>query len=373
MVEKTDILVIGGGIIGTSVAYFLSKSSVDVTLVERSEIGREASAATAGSMALQNKELGAIALAQEALRVWAELQEELGEDLEFRQHGGLRVAESSEQLEALRESIREQRRGGLQAEVEILSARELNSFAPYLGPSVLAASFCEKDSRGNPLVASTAVAKAAQAQGAKICVCTEVRGIEVLGGHRFLVRTSRGVYRSSCIVNCAGVWAGKIFKMVGLDMPITVAPMQCMTTEEVPPMFPHIITHVDGRLTLKQMDNGNVVIGGGWEAIGDIEQNIKRVRYKSLEGNIKHASRVVPALNNVNIIRCWAGLEGRSPDLLPLLGNLRHLPGFYSATCTRSGFTMGPVLGKLISELITTGKTFFPVEGFDVNRFIGYS
>lgn len=366
--KSTDALIIGGGIIGTSAAFFLAKQGVDVTLIERGEIGREASGATAGSMALQNKELEVIGLSEESLKTWAELQKELNEDLEFRQYGGLRVAENPDQLERLRREVREQRKVGL--ELEMLSPGELKSFAPYLGSSVVGASFCEKDARGNPLVSSVALAKAARVRGAKVHVNESVAGIKVSNPGRFLVYTSKGLYRSSCIVNCAGVWAKDIFQMIGLDVAITLSPQQMIVTEQAPDLFSPIISHIEGNLTLKQVDSGNILIGGGWQAIGDVRTRKKSVRYESLEGNSQCACRVIPALRNLNVIRCWAGLEGRSPDLLPLLGNLKRQPGFYSACCAKGGFTMGPILGKLISELIVKGRTSFPITRFDINRLM---
>lgn len=368
---KTDVLVIGGGIVGTSATYFLSKQGVDVTLIERSEIGREASGATAGSMGLQSQELELLSLAREGLAIWAELQGECGRDLEFRRTGGLRVAENKAELEVLRRDVREQRKLGL--DVEILSANELKTLAPYLGSSIAAASYCEEDSRGNPLLASVGIALAAQSHGARIRINEAVRGIKVEGNNRFLVQTTKGIYRSTCILNSAGVWSKEIFRMIGLDIPITLDPMEVMVTEQAPSIFPHMIMNAKRNLTAKQMESGNVVIGGGWKASGDYKKNIKNIIYESMSGNIQVACRTIPALSHLNIIRCWAGLEGRSPDRLPLLGSPPSFPGFFSACCVRGGFTMGPALGKLASELIVKGKTSFPSKAFDVNRVTNHS
>lgn len=134
-----------------------------------------------------------------------------------------------------------------------------------------------------------------------------------------------------------------------------------------------MIMNVKRNLTAKQMESGNVVIGGGWTASGDYKKNIKNIIYESMSGNIQVACRTIPALSHLNIIRCWAGLEGRSPDRLPLLGSLPSFPGFFSACCVRGGFTMGLDLGKLASKLIVKGKTSFPIEAFDVNRFTNHS
>ena len=111
--ERTDILVIGGGIIGTSAAFFLSKGHLEITLVDRSEIGRGASGATAGTMSVQNKEPRLLPLARESLSVWSLFQEELGDGIEFRQPGGFRVAEDEHQLESLRQSVAKQTAHGL--------------------------------------------------------------------------------------------------------------------------------------------------------------------------------------------------------------------------------------------------------------------
>ena len=157
--------------------------------------------------------------------------------------------------------------------------------------------------------------------------------------------------------------------MIGLDFPITLDPMQAMVTERTSPVFPYVITHAQGNMTLKQMDSGNIVIGGGWKSIGNAEKNIKRIKYESMKGNIQYVCRIVPTLKKLNLIRCWAGLEGRSPDFLPFFGQLNKFPGFYSACCTKGGQTLGPLLGRTIVELIVDGKASIPLYGFDVNRF----
>jgi sarcosine oxidase subunit beta len=366
--ERADVIVIGGGIIGISASYFLSQQGVDVILLERSSIGSEASGATAGSMGIQSQEIKLIPLVKESFRIWAELQRELEEDLEYRQTGGLRIAETAEELDLLKGYVDKQKKNGMS--VDIFSSQELKSFASYLGPSVVAASFCKEDSRGNPLIATPILGRAAQAQGAKIHLHKEVKGITAHSNHMFSILTTQGEYESSSILNCAGVWSRDIFKMVDVDIPITLAPMQCMITEQAPRIIPHMIMSVKRNLTVKQLDHGSILIGGGWKAIGDRKSFTKRVSYESLKGNAQVACRTIPALQDFNIVRCWAGLEGRSPDLLPLMGNVKSLPGFYSATCVRGGFTMGPAIGKIISEIIVQGKTTFPVKAFDINRVI---
>jgi glycine/D-amino acid oxidase-like deaminating enzyme len=366
--DNSDIVIVGAGIIGISAAFYLSKEAAGVTLIDRSFIGREASGATAGTMSFQNKEPRLLPYVRESIALWAELQDELGEGVEFRQPGGLRIAETEEQLIVLRRSIESQKKVGL--DVELLMGGELRNFAPYLGPSVIAATYYEGDARSNPITAPLVLAKAARERGVAIVENEAVIGIQVEGPKSLLVRTRGRQIKASCVINAAGVWSNEIFNMIGLDFPVTLDPMQVMVTEPSAPIFDRIITHVNGNLTLKQVDSGNVVIGGGWRGEGDEKRGIKRPLYQSMEGSTQSACRAIPALQSLNLIRCWVGLEGRTPDKMPLLGALDSCPGFLSASCVKGGWTMGPLLGKLVSEMTLEKRSSLPVGEFHPRRFL---
>jgi glycine/D-amino acid oxidase-like deaminating enzyme len=366
--ERADVLIIGGGVIGCSTAFFLSQKNVDIVLIEKSDVGREASGATAGTLSIQNKELDLIPLAREGVKIWSSFKEILPLDIEFHQMGGLRVAEDDRQLELLRRSIEEQKRAGL--ELELMIHRDLVAFAPYLSPAISAASFCREDAKCNPLLATPALSRAAQALGARIYTHEAVTRIKIINKDSFIVETTKEQYAVSCIANCAGVWSKHIFRMIGLDIPIRLSPQQMMVTEPVSKIVDHVITHIKGKITLKQVDSGNILIGGGWEGYGDLDENKKYLCYESLLGNAQIACRIVPAMKGLNLIRCWIGSEGRTPDLLPILGNLTHFPQFYTACCAKGGFTIGPFMAKVVAELIVEGKTDYPVSKFNAGRFI---
>src|SRR4030042_3345073 len=131
---------------------------------------------------------------------------------------------------------------------------ELKKFAPFLGPSVIAATYYERDARSNPIPAPLALAQAARERGVAIFENEAVTGIQVEGPKRFLVRTRGRVLKPSCTINAAGVWSKEIFNMIGLDFPATLDPMQVMVTEPSAPIFDRIITHVDGNLPLTPAD-----------------------------------------------------------------------------------------------------------------------
>ncbi len=362
----TDVLVIGGGIIGVSAAYFLSRKKMDVILIEKKAVGREASGSTAGTMSFQNKKIEVVPLVQEALRVWGGLQDELGDAIEFRQPGGFRVAESEDQVRKLRTSVKAQQDLGIS--VDVMTGAALKEAAPYFGPAVKAASFCRDDARSNPLTAPIAISEGAVAKGMRLLEYTEATGIESMAEKRFRVQTGNGSIECARILNCAGVWAGNIFGMAGVRIPITLDPMQVMVTERTARIFPHIITHVSGNMTLKHVDSGNVVIGGGWTGIGDETKGIKQVNYESMQGNLVYAARVIPALGRLHLIRCWTGLEGRTPDLLPLLGELKSIPGFFSACCAKGGWTLGPLLGRTAAEVIAGDTPAIDIADYQVGR-----
>jgi len=369
ILEKADVLVIGGGVIGCSTAFFLSLKKVDVVLIERQDIGREASGASAGTLSIQNKELDLIPLAREGVRIWSSFQDSLPLNIEFHQSGGLRVAEDEDQFALLCRSVEQQKKVGL--DLEIMTHRDLATFAPYVTLAISGASFCKEDARCNPLLATVALSQAALAFGARIQTNEPVTRIKVVNRASFIVETTKEQYAVSCIVNCAGVWSKHVFKMIGLDIPIRLSPQQMMVTEPVTKIIEHVITHIKGKITLKQVNNGNILIGGGWEGYGNLEQNRKCLCYDSLLGNAQIACRIVPAMKGLNLIRCWIGFEGRTPDLLPLLGNLNHLPQFYVACCAKGGFTIGPLMAKVIADLIVEGKTVYPISKFKPDRLIG--
>jgi glycine/D-amino acid oxidase-like deaminating enzyme len=366
--DNRDIVIVGGGIIGVSAAFCLSGEDVRVILFDRSFIGREASGATAGTMSFQNKEPRLIPYVRESLALWAQFQDELGDAIEFRQPGGLRIAESEEQVAALRRSSEIQKKAGL--DVELVLGGKLHHYAPYLGPSVRGATFYEKDARSNPITAPLALAQAAKEKGVEIIENEAVIGIQVEGPRRFIVQTPGRLIETSSLINAAGVWSKDIFRMIGIDLPVTLDPMQVMVTEPSPPIFNHIITHVNGNLTLKQVDSGNVVIGGGLRGEGDEKKGIKRPLYQSMEGSIKTACQAIPLLQTLNLIRCWVGLEGRTPDKMPLLGELDSCPGFLSAACVKGGWTLGPLMGKVIAEMALGKKSSLSVEEFHPRRFL---
>ena len=157
--------------------------------------------------------------------------------------------------------------------------------------------------------------------------------------------------------------------MIGYKLPICLDVNMVSVTEPAPPTIAKILTHARGILTLKQVDNGSCLIGGGWQGIGTLADDRKAVDYDQLVHNLRLATRVIPGLSQLNILRTWAGYEGVTPDSLPYLGRLPGYPDVFCAACARGGFTLAPLLGRLLGELIATGSTSRPITPFDPGRF----
>jgi glycine/D-amino acid oxidase-like deaminating enzyme len=359
---RVDVAVIGAGIQGLTTALYLAREGREILVLERGDPWREASGVNAGSLAIQNKRLPLVPFAREAVRQWASFQHDLG-DVGLTLAGGLRVAESDVDVARLRESAAQQRALGLP--LEWLDGASLRQRAPWLGSAVLAATFCPEDAFASPLLAGRVLEDAIGKAGVILRPQTSVLGVT---GHGQL-ETSRGSLRCRTLVMAAGAWSGQIGQWLGVSLPVGLDTNMLTITEPARPVMDRIVTNVRGTLTLKQYPNGTCMIGGGWQGHGDVVTRRKDLDYESLLHNVRVAAGVVPGLAPLHVVRSWAGLEGVTPDSLPLLGRLPGHDNVYVTACARGGFTLGPVLGRLLGELIVHGETSMPIAAFDPARF----
>lgn len=361
-----DVVVIGAGIMGVATAFHLAEAGVDVLVVDRAGPGSEASGVNAGTLALQNKKTPMIPMAIEAARTWAEMGRLLDADVGYVRCGGIRVAESEAEALDLAKAVADQQALGL--DVSLLDPPSLREMRRFLGPGVVAASYCPADGFGNPLVATRAFARAAERRGARFLLKARVTAIRT-AADGLRVETSQGTLTAGRLVNAAGVWAGQVAALLGIQIPIRCDVNQLLISHRCPPILPRVITHIRGNLTLKQLPVGSVIVGGGWQGRGGLDGDVKELDVGNLAGNLRLATRVVPALRRLTILRAWSGFEGVSLDALPLCGPVRGVEGFYVVACARGGFTLGPVLGRLVAELLTSGRTSLPIDAYDPLRF----
>jgi len=376
--RQADVIVIGAGILGTCTAYYLAREGLDVVVLERRQPNGEASGSNAGSLHVQllSYDFGeraqaggrpaaeALPLHRASAKLWPGLASDLGRDLEIKITGGLMVAEDSERFELLKRKTELERSYGIPAET--LSAAELRDLAPAVSERMVGAAWCPEEGKINPMLATPAVLDGARKAGARLYKETEVRDIE-RRSDGFVVKTTRGNFRSPKVLNACGGWSSQVAAMVGLRLPIRANPIQLIVTEPAPRLIDQMLAYADRHLTLKQAANGNFIIGGGWRAGLDPDTHRPRVLRDSFEGNLWVANRVVPALRSVHVIRSWAALNV-AIDGAPIMGEAPGVPGFFNAV-TVNGVTLGPIIGRLTAEIMRTGRTGPEMAPFTLARF----
>jgi len=362
----TDVCIVGAGIYGLVVAYHLSVAGMAVTILDRGRPGAEASSANAGSIGVQNKPLPMQAHTLRSAEAWATLSDELDHDIGYERIGGMRIATSDADTAILERQRPEQEAIGIP--VELFSGDALRRVAPYLGPSVLTAAYCQLDGLSNPLATNHAYLLAARRNGARLERGAGVVAIEAMEDG-FVVETTVGTFHAGLVVNAAGAWSASIAAMLGLRLPTTWALNMVSITEPHPDLIPHLVTHVRGNLTVKQ-HHGRALIGGAWRGEGDPYSGEKRVNLENLKGNLAWACTAVPGLRSFRVLRSWAGVQAHSPDKTFVMGPHRSLPGAWVFTAGSGGYTLAPYLGRRMAEWMLRGERPDDLAPMDVARFV---
>ena len=356
---QADVVVIGGGVRGCSCAYHLAQAGVRVTLVEKDGIASGCSGATFALINVSHKDPAHYAaLSLESARLFAGLDRELGEELEFRPVGNMStLIEDEKQIPGLEAYIRRQNAvPGLK--LELLSTEEARRLEPALTPSILGACFCAQDGHINPYRLTVGYARAARRLGAAILTGTRVTGIELERNRVRAVVTDHGRIATENVVIAAGIQMSEIGRMIGLTIPVVPSRGQVITTERTRPVLNRPVG------SLRQTEDGTIIIGVTYQFIGPE----LRVAYDDMTRNAQRALRLFPALRNLNVIRLWAGLRPYTVDGLPILGPVGHLKGVFLAT-GHSGMTLAQVTGKVICDLVTKGTTSSVIDEYTVERY----
>ena len=170
------------------------------------------------------------------------------------------------------------------------------------------------------------------------------------------------------IVLAGGVWLEDMLSWLNVKIPIKCLINQLIITERMPSVMKTVLSIANGLLSLKQFDNGTVLIGGGWQGLGDKERGGVEAIPENLKGNIRLACHVIPELCYGRMVRVWLGLEAETADALPVIGNVPGISNAYVIGSVHSGYTSGPYMGWLLSQFIMGQETEMPL--FDPNRLI---
>ena len=374
----TDILIIGGGIAGSSTAFHLAAQGHDVILLERGEIASEASGQNMGGLGGSgwgnNPNLLSY-LTAGSVEIFKRMQIDMGYDMEFRLSGTLTAIHTEEQYEYYQDDVVWQRNNGY--EIELLSAREARAIEPEVNGELPGYIYRPQRGQADPIKSTRAFAHAAEVEGALINTAQNVVSITPRSTSGYSIQTQTNEFRCQTLVLATGAWCGPIGKMLGLRIPIAPIRGQMWATDSMPTRLLHTIgstisshawvinsgadkntppnlTHKNGIRTTRhlygrQRKNGEIIFGGDRESLG-YNTNID---ISGIEVNRKHAAEVVPLVANFPIARSWAGLMPFSIDGSPLIGKVPIRDNLFIVSgLASSGFGRGPMAGKLAADYI---------------------
>jgi hydrogen cyanide synthase HcnC len=394
MMRSSDIVVVGGGVIGCAVAYYAAKRSLRVTLVDQPKRGRATSASAGGLWPLgESIGLGCGVIFYKTQLAQGKLPEGNGpvqlprSFLDF-------AMQSNSMFPALADELRET--SGMDVEyertsliflmydeadvafamplwkncpcgrslAEWLTPEELTKAEPAVTRDVRGALRFNGDDQVNPYRLADTYRAAARALGATLVPHTEVVGLRIEKERVIAVETTAGPIACYTVVNAAGTWAPQIGAMAGLDIPVRPIRGQIVGTETLPEVLSACLSTTDCYLVQKR--NGEIIIGSTTEEAGfDVE-----VTASGIQNLAVGAVRAVPFLADVKVKRCWSGLRPGTPDELPILGPVEGLAGYLNACGHfRTGVLTSPLTGLLIAEMLTGEPLSFPIESFLLSRF----
>ena len=420
--READAVIIGAGITGCSTAYRLSQRGWKVVVLEKDDIAHEASGRTMAAVGLVGKHHpDEFALAKASMDIWYGLNEELNTDIELNEGGRLVIANSEDDLPLFEEMI-----GGAEASgvsIEWYDAAEARAKWPFLQGPFIKAAHSRHEGHVNPLKVVHGFARAAQEYGAEIrtgCIATEV---VTKGGKVASVLTNRGEISTPVVLDAAGVWGYRLADRLGVKFPVQLIKVVQGETEPAPRLFDCFLR--GPTYGSRQTASGAFRITGGYRKM-DVYHNLSlhdlrdlaiwiprilqyrkdvtlkldpnilkldvsallsrvlgngqgkpapvgtepRPQPENVARKLKRIGSLVPQMQGLRLTRTWGGYVDMTPDFLPILGAVERIKGFYVATgFSGHGFAVGPIVGKLMAELIVDGSTSVDITSFRPERF----
>ncbi len=360
-----DLAVIGGGVHGGTVALFAARGGMKVTLLERGPLAREASGVNAGTLTMQMTRVALIPYALRAHAMWASAREWLGHDVGVVVCDGLSLAFTEQEEELLTYRAGKRREAG--APIELVSGAQAKAIEPGVSDQVRLAGYCKVDGFANAYLTGLAYRRALLEAGVDLAENTPVEGItrEDTG---FAVHTSTGTVRARRVVLAGGVWIEPMLAWFGIHLPIKTLVNQLVVTERTRPVMRTVVGIANGLLSLKQYPHGTVVIGGGWQGVGDRNRGGVELLPDRMIGNVRLACHAIPHLKGARMARAWAGLEAETADALPAVGPVPGVDGAYVCGSVHSGYTSGPYIARLLADHLLGREPALPL--FPIDRLL---
>jgi sarcosine oxidase subunit beta len=367
-----DVVIIGAGVHGLAIAYYLGKRGVkNIAVLDRGYLGGGASGRNTAIIRSNYRTPQGVAFYDESVRLYEQLAVELDWNVMFSQQGHLTVAHTDRGVTTLRERAETNRL--LKVDSQLIPPEEIARLVPGLDVT---------DRTHQPILAGLyhppggiirhdavvwGYARGADRLGAEIHPFTEVTAIQRDNGRVRGVVTNRGTIATGTVINATAGWCSTIAHMAGVELPIVTHPLQALVTERLKPFLHVVVVSATLHVYVNQTDRGEVVIG---EEIDPYSSYSMRSTLRFLENAAAHTLELFPCLARVKVLRQWAGLCDMPPDFAPIIGPVDGVEGFLlDVGWGTYGFKAGPAAGYRIAEWIATGRTPEVLEPFALSRF----
>lgn len=369
MINKAEIVIIGGGVIGSSIAYNLAKKGMkDIVVLDKNYIASGSTGSCGAGIRQQwGTEMNCL-LSKKSMKIFENMNEILKtkKDIELKQGGYLLLAYSKEELEQFKENIKLQH--SLDIPSKLLTVNEAKEIVPQLNTQgVTGAAFCPTDGHANPFRVTDAYVEAAKRKGVKFYTYTKAEDIVTKNGKIKKVVTDRGEINTNKVVNAAGGFSKEVSKMAGIDIPTKSERHEILVTEQVNPILQPMVMSFSYNIYCQQTPDGSFIMGYGDP--NEPESHNINSSWQFLEEMSKKATNLLPFLNKLRVIRQWAGLYNITPDAQPILDESNMINGFYMAVgFSGHGFMIAPMTGILMAEMITGEELSLDIK-LDLERF----
>ena len=415
--DTADVVVIGGGIVGVSTAWFLAKQGVDVVLCEKGHIAGEQSGRNWGWVRVQGRDTREIPMMLESLKIWEGLEDEIGEDVGFIRGGCFFTANSDKQLQSFEDWINTAR--DFEIDTRLIDAAKLGQHVQGSAASWVGAMLTASDGRAEPHRAAPAIARAAAREGAAVLTGCAVRGLETSGGSVSAVVTEHGTIRTSSVLCAAGAWTSMFCRSLGVDVPQLRVRGTVARTAPAERLFNGNV--FDDRLGIRRRQDGGYTVAHAavlehpitpssfryfTKFVPALLQELKIVKlslgsefaeeWKTpktwaldkatpfeqtrvlnppptssvLKGIRRNLDTMFPQLASTPFVESWAGMIESSPDVVPVIDSIDSIRGFHVATgFSGHGFGIGPGAGKAIAGMLTGTDSGIDIADLRLSRF----
>lgn len=367
--SRYKVVVIGGGVIGTAVAFYLAKNGVsDVVVLEKDYLSSGSTGRCGGGIRQQWSERMNVRLAMRSVEHFKRFESEVGFDIEYFQGGYLLLAYTEDEVLLFERNIKMQQEENL--DVELLSKNEASSRFSFIDMSgVRAAAYCSSDGHANPHLTTFAYARAAERMGVEILTHTSAENIITEDGRIVAVQTSKGKIETEVVVNAAGGYSHEVGAMAGVELPTESYRHQIFVTEPLEHIMDPLVISFENNFYIRQTKAGNFIMGQGDK--DELPGHNVTPTWKFLREMTEKMPKFFPFLRDVRVLRHWAGLYNMSPDAQPIIDRAVDIDNFYYAIgFSGHGFMLAPAVGEAVAEWIVHGEPrSVDISNLSLNRF----